>query len=66
MRANPQALADAIRVGGLAEIKAERIQTILRTLKKERPGQKLLSLEDLRQRSDDDIRAFLGRFNGVG
>ena len=59
------ALADAIRVGGLAEIKAGRIIAILKTIKKERPG-KALSLEFLRKLSDDDIRSYLSRFNGVG
>ncbi len=71
LRAKPGALAASIRVGGLAEIKAGRIQTILRTLRDEQEKELrgkpvLLSLEHLRQRSDDDIRAFLGRFNGVG
>lgn len=65
MRAPLAPLADAIRVGGLAEIKAGRIIAILKTLKKERPG-KALSLEFLRELPDDDVRSYLSRFNGVG
>ncbi|PRW58639.1 hypothetical protein C2E21_2984 [Chlorella sorokiniana] len=56
-------VADAIRVGGLAEIKAGRIQDILGTLKAER-GE--CSLEHLRGSSAAEVKAELSRFKGVG
>lgn len=65
LKANTGDVADAIRVGGLADIKANRIQSILSILKEERPGKKL-SLEYVRKMTDSDIKEHLGRFKGVG
>jgi len=48
----------AIRVGGLAEVKAARLRDILNTLVAER-GE--CSLEHLRELSDDDVKAQLIR-----
>ena len=58
-------VADAIRVGGLADVKAERIQVILNYLYETRGGE--LSLEYLHDEPDDEkIKAFLKQFKGVG
>lgn len=65
LKAKMTNVADAIRVGGLADIKATRIQTILKTLKSERPTNKL-SLEYVRKMSDLEVKEHLSRFNGVG
>jgi endonuclease III len=56
-------VADAIRSGGLADMKALRIQTILHEIY-ERAGK--LDLEYLRGWDDDRIRDFLRSFSGVG
>ncbi|ACO62227.1 predicted protein, partial [Micromonas commoda] len=61
--AKPAKVEDAIRCGGLAEVKVSRIQVILNTLKEER-GE--CSMEYLRDMSDDDVKAELSRFKGVG
>ncbi|KAL4426386.1 hypothetical protein ABPG77_004680 [Micractinium sp. CCAP 211/92] len=64
VRAAPPAdVADAIRVGGLADIKAARIQAILDTLAAERGA---CSLEYLRTLPTPQVKAELGRFKGVG
>ena len=49
---------DAIRMGGLAEIKTERIKAILSTLREERGS---LSLEYIRGMEDEDIKKELTR-----
>ncbi|KAA6427372.1 MAG: endonuclease III-like [Trebouxia sp. A1-2] len=54
---------ESIKSGGLAAIKTERIKVILNTLKSER-GE--CSLEHLQQSTDEDIKAELERFKGVG
>jgi endonuclease-3 len=54
---------ESVRCGGLAEIKVQRIKTILRTLKKERGD---LSLEYVRSMGDEEVKKELGRFKGVG
>lgn len=54
---------ESIKSGGLAAIKTERIKVILNTLKSER-GE--CSLEHLQQSTDDEIKAELERFKGVG
>ena len=64
-------VATAIRVGGLADIKAGRIQTILRTLTEEQhgvdaPAEAQPSLEHLRDMDDEAIKDSLTRFKGVG
>lgn len=56
-------MANAIRCAGLAVQKGERIQAILTTLLQER-GE--ISLEHLRDMSEAEIKAELGRFKGVG
>lgn len=64
VRAAPAAdVADAIRVGGLAAIKAARIQAILDTLVAERGA---CSLEHRRALPTPEVKAELGRFKGVG
>jgi endonuclease-3 len=51
-------------VGGLADIKATRIQSILSTLAEEQGGQ--CSLEHLRALPPAEVKEQLGRFKGVG
>jgi DNA polymerase-4 len=58
-----EAIADAIRIGGLAEIKAARIKSILDAIA-ERTGE--LDLGFLREISLDEGRAFLRSLGGVG
>lgn len=58
-------VAEAIRLGGLAKIKAERIQRILRELT-ERLGDAPLSLDDVRTMPLVDATAYLRTFSGVG
>mmetsp|Transcript_6298 Transcript_6298/g.18067 ORF Transcript_6298/g.18067 Transcript_6298/m.18067 type:complete len:395 (-) Transcript_6298:94-1278(-) len=57
------AVEDAIRCGGLAEIKVQRIREILTTVLSER-GE--LSLEYVRELGDAEIKEELSRFKGVG
>ncbi|KAI5084539.1 hypothetical protein GOP47_0000708 [Adiantum capillus-veneris] len=61
--ADPKAVEEAIRCGGLAEIKSSRILSILKTLHQERGK---LCLEYLRELSTDEIKLELSRFKGVG
>ncbi len=61
--ARPGAVADAIRSGGLANVKAPRIQGILREIR-DREGRFELSF--LLGMSDDDARAYLASLHGVG
>jgi len=64
VRAAPEgALAEAIRCGGLADIKAGRICAILDALHAER-GE--CSLDHLRAEPDEAVKAALRRFKGVG
>ena len=56
-------VAESIRCGGLAEIKAKRIQSILRSVYEERGS---CSLEHLRTMSDAKIKKYLSQFKGVG
>lgn len=60
---NVKKLEEAIRCGGLAEIKSERIHSILTTLQEERGSP---SLEYLHELSNEQIKAELGRFKGLG
>jgi len=57
------AVADAIRSGGLAEIKAPRIQGVLAAIQQDRGT---LSLDFLADLPLDDARAYLTRLKGVG
>lgn len=61
--ADPKAVEEAIRCGGLAEIKTSRILNILKTLDRERGK---LCLEYVRELSTDEIKLELSRFKGVG
>ncbi|MBO0685645.1 MAG: endonuclease III [Candidatus Dormibacteraeota bacterium] len=63
VRAGTAAVADAIRAGGLAEIKAPRIQRILATIE-EREGK--IDLERLRRLPDAEVEAYLRSLPGVG
>jgi endonuclease-3 len=63
MGANTEEIADAIRIGGLANIKAEKIQTILREIKEQ---QGKLSLEFLSNWDVSKATGYLESFNGVG
>lgn len=56
-------VADAIRAGGLANIKAPRIQAILSDVY-ERSGR--TDLDHIRHWDDETIRAYLRSFHGVG
>lgn len=56
-------LADSIRSGGLANIKAPRIQDVLRHIWDQR-GE--FDLGFLFETPDDEAKAWLGSFNGVG
>jgi endonuclease-3 len=60
---NPSKLEEAIRSAGLAKTKAERIYSILKTVRCERGS---VSLEYLRDYSDDDVKDELNRFKGIG
>lgn len=62
-KADPKAVEDAIRCGGLAEIKTSRIKNILKSLLKE---QGKICLEHLRNMPIEKIKAELCRFKGVG
>jgi endonuclease III len=62
-RARSAAVADVIRSGGLANIKAPRIQAILREIH-DREGRYDLSF--LRDVPDADATAYLSSLNGVG
>jgi endonuclease-3 len=61
--ARTQDLADAIRPGGIANVKAERIKAILDEIR-EREGK--LSLARLRKMSDEEVTAYLATLPGVG
>lgn len=62
-QASVTAVADAIRAGGLANIKAPRIQAILQDVY-ERNGR--TDLDHIRAWDDATIRAYLRAFPGVG
>ena len=49
---------DSIRMGGLAEVKTERVKAILSTLKEERGK---ISLEYIRDMEDEDVKTELTR-----
>jgi endonuclease III len=63
VRARATAVADAIRSGGLANVKAPRIQAILREIH-DREGRYDLSF--LREVSDADATRYLSSLHGVG
>ena len=57
------AIADAIRSGGLAEIKAPRIRGVLEAIQRDRGD---LSIDFLRQLPVEEARAYLTSLKGVG
>ena len=61
--ANPVEIAEAIRPGGLANVKAPRIQEILRAIRRER-GE--FTLDFLAEMEVDEARQWLTSLNGVG
>lgn len=63
MNARPEVIADAIRSGGLADIKAVRIRNLLAEIEDRSGG---LSLEHLREMDDQAAMAYLTGFHGVG
>lgn len=63
LEAPTPAVADAIRSGGLAEIKAPRIKGVLASIQADRGT---LSLDFLADLPLDDARAYLMSLNGVG
>lgn len=63
LEAPNEEIEDAIRVGGLAAIKCERIKALLTTVKEERGK---ICLEWLRNEQTETVKAFLSRFKGVG
>ncbi len=63
MRAPVGRIAGAIRSSGLANIKAPRINAVLRTIWEE---QGHFDITWLRRRPPEEVRAWLGRFPGIG
>jgi endonuclease-3 len=63
VRARPEAVADAIRSGGLSNTKAPRIQAVLREIR-EREGR--YDLSRLRTMPDPEAAAYLSSLPGVG
>jgi endonuclease III len=63
LAAPTSAVADAIRVGGLANVKAPRIQAVLASIEQDR-GE--LSLDFLADLPLDEARTYLTSLNGVG
>ncbi len=63
MRAPVPRIAAAIRSAGLANIKAPRIRAVLRAIWEE---QGHLDITWLRRRPPEEVRAWLGRFPGIG
>jgi endonuclease-3 len=63
LEAPEEALADSIRAGGLANIKAPRIQSLLRSIE---AAHGALHLEKLHDMPPDEARDYLEGFKGVG
>ncbi len=63
MRAPVRCIAAAIRPAGLANTKAPRIQGVLRVIWDE---QGHFDITWLRRRPPEEVRAWLGRFSGIG
>lgn len=57
-------LIEAIKTGGLANVKAPRIQHVLRQISDERAGE--LNLDFIAGMSVDKAKTYLARFRGVG
>jgi endonuclease III len=63
LSADTAEIAEAIRAGGLAQIKAPRIQKVLRRIQDERGN---LSLDSGREKKTEDARRWLLSLDGVG
>jgi endonuclease-3 len=63
LAADPAEIADAIRPGGLANVKAPRIQEVLRAVKRER-GE--FTLDFLTEMEVEEAKRWLTSLNGVG
>jgi endonuclease-3 len=63
VKAPPEKLAAAIKVGGLAKIKSERIVRMLKSLQKAH-GE--LDLDFLENMTDEQVREYLLKIDGVG
>ncbi len=63
INADPDELTDTIHLGGLANIKAPRIQNVLQTIYEQRGA---LSLEFLNEMELEEARQWLTRLKGVG
>lgn len=61
--ARPEEVAEAIRVGGLARVKAPRILAILREIRRREGG---FDLSWMRRARDEEVRAYLSSLPGVG
>jgi endonuclease-3 len=61
--AEEEEIVDAIRTAGLANQKGPRIQSVLRSITKERES---LDLEFLRTKQPEEVRRWLLEFKGVG
>lgn len=57
-------LAEAIKSGGLSNVKAPRIQEVLRQIGEERGGK--LNLDFVSNMAVEEAKAYLARFRGVG
>jgi endonuclease-3 len=63
LAADESEIADAIRLGGLANQKAKVIKNLLRQIKETRGG---LSLKFVEKMPDEEARDFLSQFRGIG
>ncbi|HEX8736223.1 MAG TPA: hypothetical protein VF721_12920 [Pyrinomonadaceae bacterium] len=63
LEADESEIADAIRLGGLANQKAKVIKNLLRQIKETRGS---LSLKFIEKMSDAEARRFLAQFRGIG
>jgi endonuclease-3 len=63
-KADPGELAEAIRPGGLANIKAPRILAVLQEIRRRQDG--VLDLEWMRSAKDPEVRDYLTSLPGVG
>ena len=62
-RSTPQAIAESIAVGGLGKVKGRRIHALLCQLEREQGS---CSLEHIRLLSDDEAKAALTAYDGIG
>merc|ERR1712028_87910 len=62
----PEGAEEAVRCGGLADVKMARVRVILTQILSERPEQTEPSLEHLHDWENDTIKKYLGAMKGVG